>query len=191
MKAYPFTQVNSHAPRAFKPDDPEYTRWLEAQIDFLKSDIDSRSILWDLQANDVATSTNTTETTLYSATIPANTLGAVASILRLNGCGVFGANTNGKTIRAYLGATKIFDSGTQTGNGIAWAIDSKISIIASNSQRVISCGLLNGVLPIIFYSALAVDLTTDQILKITGQNASAFSDITLKYTSLEISKLLV
>lgn len=91
----------------------------------------------DVQA---ATAADTSETILYTYTIPASLLDANGRTLRLTAFGTFANNANTKTVRVRLGGiagTVIVSAAFSTaGAGIKWRATVFVARIAANSQRV-------------------------------------------------------
>lgn len=119
-------------------------------------------------------SVGTTETTIGTGNIPANTLATDLGHLRAVFVGQFGASGNNKTLKVKLGATTLFDSGAIP---IAGAVDFEIQIkimrTASNAQRgSITLYSNSGTVAGMKYFTAAEDLTTLLALAVTGQVAS-------------------
>lgn len=72
------------------------------------------------------TAADTNETTLWSYSLPANTLSANGRVLRIRVWGSTAANTNNKTIQLKFGATTLRSSGTVASNGEVWRFDALV-----------------------------------------------------------------
>lgn len=121
------------------------------------------------------TTASIAEETLFSYTLPANSLNENGKVLRIKVWGFFGANANAKTVRIYEAASSdTVNSVTASPNGLSFV--SEVTLIrrtATNLSRAHShtvgsvaqnCGAGQN---------LAFDTTVDQIIKVTGQNGVA------------------
>lgn len=120
------------------------------------------------------TSVGTTETTLATGNIPANTLGTDLGHIRAVFVGQIGASAPNKTLKVKLGATTLYDSGLIP---IAGAVDFEIQIkmmrTAGNAQRgSITIYSNSGTVAGVKYFTAAEDLTTLLALAVTGTVAS-------------------
>jgi len=130
-----------------------------------------------------ASNVGTTETTLATYTLPANTLSALGQKLHLVAWGSFAANADSKTIASYFGATKISTYGGSF-NGIAWRIDATVQVAASG-QSGTAMSLTNGNTPAILTSSPAETLTGTVVVKVTGTSGTGSGDVTLDGAYLE------
>jgi hypothetical protein len=117
------------------------------------------------------TTTGTTETTIATGNIPANTLTTDLGHMRAVFVGQIGASAPNKTIKVKLGATTIFDSGLIP---IAGAVDFEIQIklirTASNAQRgSVTLYSNSGTVASMKYFTAAEDLTSLLALAVTGK----------------------
>lgn len=117
------------------------------------------------------TSAGTTETTIGTGNIPANTLGTDLGHLRAVFVGQIGVSAPNKTLKVKLGATTIYDSGLIP---IAGAVDFEIQIkimrTASNAQRgSVTLYSNSGTVAGVKYFTAAEDLTTLLALAVTGK----------------------
>jgi hypothetical protein len=132
---------------------------------------------------------STDETTLYTYTLPANTLVNVHDAVFYHASGTFAANGNNKTLTAYFGATTLGTTGAQAYNGVAWDVTVMAYMSFAGNQRIITTISVNGVVQDIEYDspAGANDETGTIVLAIKGTAAnSATGEIVkrLAYTEL-------
>ncbi len=82
------------------------------------------------------TAADTTETTLWTYTLPANTLNTNGKILRITVFGNYGSNNNCKTLRLYFGSAQIDGTGDRCGNtsGNGWEVVGHVIRSGSNTQ---------------------------------------------------------
>lgn len=118
------------------------------------------------------------EDNLIVYTVPANTLLTNADFLDFEFFGTFAANANSKRIKAYFGATVIFDSGAQNQNGGSWKITGKIIRTGGSTQKVLVefSSSSNLFVNTTTYTATALTLSGTNDLKVTGE-AVADNDI--------------
>lgn len=112
---------------------------------------------------------STAETDLANVTIPANTVDKEGKELILQAGGTIGSDTI--RLRAYLGASLIYDSGSGVHNGM-WLINVTIQRVASSDSRVL--GTLHISDPTAtgyegpLVTTIARDFTTDLVLRVTA-----------------------
>lgn len=118
------------------------------------------------------------EDNLIVYTVPANTLLTNSDFLDFEFFGTFAANANSKRIKAYFGATVIFDSGAQLQNGGSWKITGKIIRTGGTTQKVLVEFTSSSTLFVntTTYTATALTLSSTNDLKVTGE-AVADNDI--------------
>lgn len=114
------------------------------------------------------------EDNLIVYTVPANTLLTNSDFLDFEFFGTFAANANNKRIKAYFGATVIFDSGAQAQNGGSWKITGKIIRTGGSTQKVLVEATSSSTLFMntTTYTATALTLSTTNDLKVTGEATS-------------------
>ena len=119
-------------------------------------------------------SVGTTETTLATGNIPANTLATDLGHLRAVFVGQFGASANNKTLKVKLGATTIFDSAAIPVVGaIDFEFQIKIMRTAAAAQRgSVTLYSNSGTVAGVKYFTATEDLTTLLALAVTGTVAS-------------------
>lgn len=136
-----------------------------------------------------ATSAGTSEETLYTYTLPANSLANVGDSVRIRCGATTAANANNKTFKIYFGASS-FSSGTVASNNGAFNFEMIVTRTAAATQMVWSSGTggTAGITPILpTYTAGADDLTTALVIKCTGQDGSASAaDISGKFMLVEM-----
>jgi hypothetical protein len=124
------------------------------------------------QLTTTGTPANTTEATLQTFTLPANTLDAVGRGLRIRAWGSFGANANSKTIRLYFGA-KIYDSTALSQNGTGWILEAEVYKTSINTQTTWGTILAGFSNPGAEIGAQNQTDTGPIVIKVTGQNGTA------------------
>jgi hypothetical protein len=139
----------------------------------------------------------TTETDLWSQSIAANVLAVNNESLHFVYCGQFtGEAVNTDRLRVYMGGTAagniIFDS---TAAAVVatqdWSVEGHITRASSTSARcrtVMTCGLINAVVPLFTYvkyfeittASAVLNWDTEEILKITGQRSANGTQIAFR-----------
>jgi hypothetical protein len=122
------------------------------------------------------TPASTTETDLFSYTVPASTLNNDLEILDGVVSGTFAANANNKQIKVYFGGTVIFDSSALAFNNGTWTIEFDI---IRESSTVVRCNArftsdLTTLSSSSKYTRITgLTLSSTNILKVTGTNGTA------------------
>jgi len=135
-----------------------------------------------------AGNTTTTETDLYSDTIPASTLDANGVKLSAEYGGTFVSSaTATRQVKVYFAGTVIFDSGALTVSAAAsWNLDVLIVRVSSTVVRytiIFLSGGLSSLTPPSTGELTGLTLSNSAVLKITGQSAgtgAATNDIVAK-----------
>lgn len=70
-----------------------------------------------------ASNTSTTETDLFSYSLPANALSANGKGIRITAWGKFAANANSKQVRLHFGATNTLTDFAATSNNLSWKVE--------------------------------------------------------------------
>lgn len=142
----------------------------------------------NVQTGSVCTGANTTETDLFSYTLPADTLSANGKAIRVTAIATTAANANNKTIRLYLGTQAATDTGATAFNNTD--VFSTYTAIRTGASTEESMGLAstasNGN---VRGSRLAGTQNTaaTMTIKITGQNGIASAnDICAKSLLVEV-----
>ena len=91
----------------------------------------------NIDTTSAATGANTTETDLWTYTMPGGTLGTDGDAVRVTAWGTTGANTNNKTIRLKFGATTVLDSGAMVWNGKAWHVTAVVARTGGSAEEAI------------------------------------------------------
>lgn len=125
------------------------------------------------------------ETDLCKATLEANGLYKNGQAVKFTALGTTAANGNNKTLRAYFGGTKIFDSGALVLNNDNWVIEGLIVRTASKVQFAYVWAYTASAVVAAQKTALAIDDTADQVLKVTGQG-SVSNDIVNDYLDADV-----
>lgn len=127
----------------------------------------------------VGTGADTTETTLHTFSVPANTLLYPGQSLKLRGWGTTGANANTKTLKIYWGAGSLTLASALAANAKPWWYELEIVYVAANSQLLVVNGQFNAAIIATQTSTAALDTTAAITIKSTGQNGTATAnDIT-------------
>jgi len=133
--------------------------------------------------------TSTTPTTLFTATLPANSVSATGDCLQLEVDGVYANNVNNKTVRVLLGATQLFSTGSNAFANSRWKIRALIYRTGSAAQRAIVQYFSDDVLTIaqpIQYGVYSEDWTTSLAVSIEA-TGGATNDVTENTAILSIS----
>lgn len=122
----------------------------------------------------------TTPETLFSYSVPGNTLNTIGGI-RLRLWGSTGANTNVKTIRVKWGAsTTTINNVTTAPNGTAWKAETEIQRITATSQYMFTDSKVASTAQTMTVIAPSETLSGAVTLAVEGQNGTAVAgDITL------------
>ena len=128
---------------------------------------------------------STDETTLYTYTLPANTLVNVHDSVFYHAGGTFAADGNNKTLTAYFGATTLGTTGAQAYNGVAWDVSVMAYMSFAGNQRILTTISVNGVVQDIEYDSPAGvnDETGAIVLAIKGTAANATAGQIVKRTA--------
>lgn len=134
----------------------------------------------------IGNSVSSTESDLFSTTLPAKTFGSTGGWMELNYMvTVKGTGGTNKVLRLYLAASKIFDSGnlsplSDTTYNLSFKIFKNGSSYQVNAMLVgVSSGMMSGV---VSYTATSITEATGMILKLTGQSSGgspASGDVTV------------
>jgi hypothetical protein len=122
----------------------------------------------------VGTTAVTTEETLWTETLPINTLTTAGKVLRIRAGGRFGATANTKTVRLYFGTTVVV---TITGahNNLAWSIEVDIRRVAADTYvAMLGRSQVGATMALGLPGSLNAESDASPIvLKVTGQNGTA------------------
>ena len=185
-----FSSVNSSVPQyALGNLTAVFIQWLQDNLENAAAELNTRPIIFDVQGLSAATPGTLIETTLYSSTIPGGNLQGLGYYTRAKFFGTTSGNANNKTLRVYIGGTKIFDSGVFGVASKDWLIDCSIPLVDTTHENCISRGTINGVGNLVQFISIGLDFSANQVLSFTGQNSVASAaDIVLKGVHVEIGK---
>lgn len=145
----------------------------------------STSVLYQ-NTNQVAAS-GSSETDLYSYTMPANTLSATGESVIIDITGTFAASANTKTIRVKLGATTIFTTGALAITAATkWTLICKTIRVSDTSQKTtvtITSNPASSLLAPMDFTTSTETLSTSNILKVTGQGGAS-SDVVAEWVKI-------
>jgi hypothetical protein len=164
-----------------------YALWVNAGTSRFDGDIlvgagaDQGSVVSVLNTNTAtaATGANTTETVLYSYTMPAATFVTVGDSVRYHAAGVFAANGNTKTLTAYFGGGTL---GTHAGahSGSGWEVEVIAYTAATDVQRIFTKITVDGVVVDNEYDSPTQDDGATIALEIRGTNGTAAANDIVK-----------
>lgn len=126
-----------------------------------------------------ASNSGSGETDLITYTVTANTLENNGDILSVKAWGVFAANANNKTLKLKFGSQTILTTGAVAANDGSWEINATI-IRKTPTTQEITASITSSNTSITQSSTRTAgtqDLTTDVIIKCTGQGTST-TDLT-------------
>jgi hypothetical protein len=116
------------------------------------------------------------EDTIWSYTLPANTLATNGDAVRVTAWGTYASNGNNKTLKFKYDSATHLTTGVQTYNGVAWRIDAIIARVGASSQDLNVMLNVSAQSPNVQFGTDAADLTGDTVIAITGENGSAVAD---------------
>jgi hypothetical protein len=149
-----------------------------------------RTTVIDKSGTQVATGANTTETDLWSDTLPLNLLAGSLRTARFTFSGTLGANTNAKTLRLYIPTTTNIATCAFAPSGAtttAWRMIVEVTRTGNFSQDVSYQCLGNAHLPIVGFGAGSATVASALAWKLTGQNGTAIaSDIVFEQGTVEL-----
>jgi hypothetical protein len=136
----------------------------------------------------VGTTAVTTEETLFTYDLPANTLVTTGRVIRVRATGRFGANANTKTVRLYFGTNAVV---TLTGahNNLGWCVESDVMRTAANTQvGTLGRAQVSTTMQLALPGSLVGQTETDAInIKVTGQNGtSSLNDVRVYSVTVEL-----
>jgi hypothetical protein len=140
----------------------------------------------------VGTGADTTEDTLYTYTLPANTLANTGDMLRIR-CGTTSpATATNKTVKLYFGASSFSTGAVAVNPG---SFNTELIVIRTGAATQAVWGSGSGgddgtqVVLLATYTAGTDDLTTALTIKCTGTNGTAnANDISGRFMSVELVK---
>jgi len=131
------------------------------------------------------TGTGTSEQTLHSYSLPANSLDAAGRNLRVNACFKHAANTDSVTSKLYFGSEVVSDGGVAISGSIT-CLQMVVLKTGSSAQNVIQSGRANASLLADAYTAATETDTAPILIRATGTDGtSAAGDDTLVSFTVE------
>lgn len=134
-----------------------------------------------------ATAANTTQTTLWTYDIPANTLTEDGQAVRVTIVGLLGANGNTKSLRSKVAGTQLLGVNS-TGNNVRFS--HRLFIVRASSTQVVV--IPEAVVPVTAFQAeviqrITVTFSSTINIQFTGQNAVATAgDVTFETATVEL-----
>jgi hypothetical protein len=133
-----------------------------------------------------AANTDTSEDTLFTYPMPANTLTSPNQVLKISAWGHCATTANNKTIKLYFGS-EVISSGVITDSNKNWHCELKVIRTGASTQQVLGT-MLHDTTNITDYSASGAETETAAItVKITGQSGTAANDILCYAMTVESS----
>lgn len=132
------------------------------------------------------TGADTSEDTLWSYTLPANTLSADGQGVRISFLVTSASNTNNKTLKLYFGSHVVISDSTTT-SGASWsALNVVIVRKTSSAQEGFAVVARNGSVLTTGEVITSESTSNDIVIKITGTNGTASAnDIVFRLASVE------
>jgi hypothetical protein len=121
-----------------------------------------------------ATAANTTETDLWTYTLPANALDQDGKAIRVTTWGTTAATANTKRMRLYVGSTLVADNGATAANNLSWR--HTVLIIRTGAAAQVNLGeyqIQNTVSATAGHVASTADTTAAITIKLSGTNGTA------------------
>lgn len=119
----------------------------------------------------VGNGADTTEDTLKTFSLPANSLDVVGRSVYIYAWGSYANNTNTKAAKLYFGSTSI---AAATGNNVGWALEMIVGKSAANKQVISSQNITSTTHGGVTNSAAAAETDTAAItIKVTGQDSTS------------------
>lgn len=121
----------------------------------------------------VGNAADTTDDTLFTYTLPANSLDAINRTLLITAAGKLAANGNNKQIKLWFGGTAIVVTGVVTGNAVGWLLSAQVVKTGANAQLAFGSSQV-GATPnaLAVPAALAITDTAGIIIKVTGASGT-------------------
>jgi hypothetical protein len=128
-----------------------------------------------MQTTGVGTDADTAEKDLLTYTLPANALSADGQGVKIRVWGTTSANAQTKQVKIYWGGLAVSGSGAAAANDKDWYIEVIVIRTGSAAQDIFTPEFIyngaRGVDPT--FTTDTEDLTTETIIKVTGQNGTA------------------
>jgi hypothetical protein len=116
---------------------------------------------------------DTTEDTLHTYSVPANTLAFPGQAIRVRGWGTFAANANNKTLKVYWGATNVYSSGVLAANNTTFYYEMLVLMQSAGNQLVVFNGQVNSAIVTTTLVTATLVETAANIVKSTGTSGTA------------------
>jgi hypothetical protein len=153
--------------------------------------------LISVQDTAVSTAANTTETDLFTFSLPANVLESVGRAVKIRAWGTAAATATTKRMRLYFGSTVVADTTAITLNNKTWYIEAIVTRTnapsATNAQKAMGSyatndGTSTTTAGLAFAKSTPAENTAAAITcKLTGQNGTAnAADITAEHFEVEL-----
>lgn len=158
-----------------------------ATASLISTDADNmlRGLYRDNANNQVANTA--TETDMATTTVTGGTIGATGSLLVFAAGTIANAVNNSKDIRLYLGATVLATVSRTVANAQDWYIQALITNTAANAQRVAVMYSTADATTVTFdYATSAIDTSSNQTLKVTGDMSVADAGNTITQTMFDV-----
>jgi hypothetical protein len=120
---------------------------------------------------------STTETDLYTYTMPANALSANNQSVRVTCWGNFAANANSKTVNLYFGSTLIGAMAGLVDSGTSWCVVATVVRTGAATQNRMAYPNHGGTMSMQTGTANQ-DTTAAIIVKVTGTSGTGSGDVT-------------
>jgi hypothetical protein len=111
---------------------------------------------------------DTTEDTLATFSLPANTFATTGEMLRIRAWGKTAANGDNKTMKLYFGAS-VVTTPTAATNNKGWFLQLEVIRSGASTQQVFGTGLVDTTAVTPYYNAGADTDTAAIVIKCTGQ----------------------
>ena len=129
--------------------------------------------------------TGTSEETLASITLPANTLSRDGMAVEITAWGSLAGNTNSKVRKIKFGGT-VVASHTTSGDSLNWNMKTVVTRTGAATQKGAGLAFEYLTVPSVLNAAVTHDLTTDCPIIFTGETPTASGDITLRGFSVKL-----
>jgi hypothetical protein len=130
---------------------------------------------------------DTTEDTLTTFSLPANSLDVAGRTLQISASGLLANNAHSKTARLYFGASIVATTAAQTGANVGWQLILQVQKVASNSQLGFYSPIVGTTHGGISLPLPGTETDTSAItIKVTGQTGTAAAnDVVLNSLLIE------
>lgn len=143
----------------------------------------------NIQTSATSNAADSTDDTLHTYTLPANTLGATgARRVRVRGYGTTGGNANTKTAKVWFGSASVSFGAASTATSVKpWYFEADIDYVAHTAQNILVRSNWAGAETAVQVTATTQDETTALVIKSTGaSSASSAADVTENTFSVEV-----